>query len=124
MLPLLKHTSGKKEHSIKWTIESLVELFKLREEESKEVSPSGQQYSFDNYVDWARTHLKKPGLFESTRRSFFRITDLGLDVLSKSPKEINVKFLEKFLQFIKFRHLRREKIEEEQKEESEQTPQE
>lgn len=58
------------------------------------------------------------------RRSFFRITDLGLDVLSKHPKEINVKFLEQFPQFIEFRNLRRERIEEEQKEESEQTPQE
>lgn len=124
MLPLLKFTSDKKEHSIREVIESLADLFKLSEEEKKEVLPSGQQYVFDNRVGWAKTYLKKAGLLESTRRSFFRITDLGLDVLSKNPKEINVKFLEQFPQFIEFRNLRREKIEEEQKEESEQTPQE
>ncbi len=124
MLLLLKFASDKKEHAIRETIDSLADLFKLSEEERKEVLPSGQQYVFDNRVGWARTYLKKAGLLESTRRSFFRITDLGLDVLSKNPKEINVKFLEQFPQFIEFRNLRREKIEEEQKEESEQTPQE
>jgi len=124
MLPLLRFASDKKEHSIREAIESLADLFKLSEEEKKEVLPSGQQYVFDNRVGWARTYLKKAGLLESTRRSFFRITDLGLDVLSRHPKEINVKFLEQFPQFIEFRNVRREKIEEEQKEGSEQTPQE
>lgn len=124
MLPLLRFASDKKEHSIREAIESLADLFKLSEEEKKEVLPSGQQYVFDNRVGWAKTYLKKAGLLESSRRSFFRITDLGLDVLSRHPKEINVKFLEQFPQFIEFRNVRREKIEEEQKEESEQTPQE
>lgn len=124
MLPLLKFTSDKKEHSIREVIEYLANLFKLNEQERKEFLPSGQQYVFDNRVGWARTYLKKAGLLESTRRSFFRITDLGLDVLSKNPQEINVKFLEQFPQFVEFRNLRREKEEERQEEGLEQTPQE
>jgi restriction system protein len=125
MLPLLKYASDKKEHSIRETIEYLSNLFKLTEQERKELLPSGQQYVFDNRVGWARTYLKKAGLLESTKRSFFKITDLGLDVLKKNPQEINVKFLEQFPQFIEFRNLRREKGEEQQKEEElEQTPQE
>jgi restriction system protein len=98
-------------------------FFKLTEQERKEVLPSGQQYVFDNRVGWAKTFLKKAGLLESTKRSFFKITDLGVDVLKKNPQEINVKFLEQFPQFIEFRNLRREKGEEQQKEEElEQTP--
>jgi restriction system protein len=125
MLPLLKYASDKKEHSIRETIEYLANLFKLTEQERKELLPSGQQYVFDNRVGWSRTYLKKAGLLESTKRSFFKITDLGLDVLSKNPQEINVKFLEQFPQFIEFRNLRREKGEEQQKEEElKQTPQE
>jgi len=50
---------------------------------------------------------------------------LGLDVLQKNPKEINVKFLEQFPQFIEFRNLRKEKGEEVKEEENlTQTPQE
>ncbi len=37
MLPLLKYASDKKEHSIREVIESLANLFKLSEEERKEV---------------------------------------------------------------------------------------
>ena len=124
MLPLLKFAGDKQEHSIREAIDHIADIFKLSEQERKEVVPSGQQYIFDNRVGWARTYLKKAGLLESIRRSFFRITDLGLDVLTKNPQEINIKFLEQFPQFVEFRNLRREKDEEEQKEELEQTPQE
>ncbi|MCL6523703.1 MAG: restriction endonuclease [Thermoflavifilum sp.] len=129
MLPLLKFASDKKEHSMREAIEDLADSFKLSEEEKKEVLPSGQQYVFDNRVAWARTYLKKAGLLESTRRSFFKITDLGLNVLSKNPKKIDVEFLKQFPQFIEFLNSRREKTEEEEEEEeekkeSEKTPEE
>lgn len=113
MLPLLKFAGDKKEHSIREAIEYIANAFNLSEEEKKEVLPSGQQYIIDNRVGWARTYLKKAGLLESTKRSYFKITDLGLDVLQKNPKEINVKFLAQFPQFSEFRNLRKEKGEEE-----------
>jgi len=125
MLPLLKFAGDKKEHSIREAIEHIANLFNLSEEEQREVLPSGQQYIIDNRVGWARTYLKKAGLLESTKRSYFKITDLGLEVLQKNPKEINVKFLEQFPQFIEFRNLRKERGEEEREEENlTQTPQE
>ncbi len=123
MLPLLKFVGDKKEHSIREAIEYIAKIFNLSEEEKKEVLPSGQQYIIDNRVGWARTYLKKAGLLESTKRSYFKITNLGLEVLQKNPKEINVKFLEQFPQFIEFRNLRKEE-EEEEEENLTQTPQE
>ena len=49
---------------------------------------------------------KKAGLVESTKRSYFKITELGLEILKKNPTEINIKFLEQFPQFIEFRKKR------------------
>jgi restriction system protein len=81
MLPLLKIAGDDKEHSIRDTIEKISSMFKLTEDERKRVLPSGQQYIIDNRVGWARTYLKKAGLLDSTRRSYFKITKLGLEVL-------------------------------------------
>jgi restriction system protein len=78
MLPLLKFAGDKKEHSIREAIEHIANIFNLSEEERREVLSSGQQYIIDNRVSWARTFLKKAGLLESTKRSYFKITDLGL----------------------------------------------
>jgi restriction system protein len=127
MLPLLKLAGDKQEHTIRGAIDHIAETFKLTESDKKEVLPSGQQYIIDNRVGWARTYLKKAGLLESTKRAYFKITDLGLEVLKKNPNEINVKFLEQFPLFIEFRNIKKEKDNhEEQPEESNstQTPQE
>jgi restriction system protein len=90
MLPLLKFAGDKKEHSIREAIEHIANIFNLSEEERREVLPSGQQYIIDNRVGWARTFLKKAGLLESTKRSYFKITDLGL--LERWPRGLRQRF--------------------------------
>jgi len=128
MLPLLKLAGDKKEHSIREAIDHIADLFKLSEGERKEVLPSGRSYIIDNRVGWARTYLKKAGLLEDTRRSYFTITNKGSEVLAQSPKEINVKFLQQFPQFMEFRKRKDDEEETEQErviqEETTQTPQE
>src|SRR3989338_780233 len=127
MLPLLKMAEDEQEHSIREAIDGIADLFKLSEQERKELLPSGQQYIVDNRVGWARTYLKKAGLLESPRRSYFRITDLGRDVLKKNPPRIDVKFLEQFPLFIEFRNTKKERGEHEEQEaesSSSKTPQE
>ena len=102
-------------------------MFKLSEAERKEVLPSGRSYIIDNRVGWARTYLKKAGLLEDTRRSHFRITDTGAEVLAKSPTEINIKFLQQFPEFNEFRKKKDDGEEEQEQviqEETSQTPQE
>ena len=103
MLPLLKFASDQKEHSLREAVDRLGSKFELTDEEMREMLPSGQQAVFVNRMGWARTYLKQAGLIEPTRRGYFRITERGLDVLSKNPEKINVKFLEQFEEFRDFR---------------------
>ena len=126
MLPLLKFAGDKKEHSIREAIDHIADSFKLSEGERKEVLPSGRSYIIDNRVGWARTYLKKAGLLEDTRRSFFQITEKGTGVLAKSPTEINIKFLQNFPEFNEFRKRKEDGEEQEHviQEETSQTPQE
>lgn len=109
MLPLLKFLGDKKEHSLREAIEYLADEFNLSEEERKELLPSGQQYTFDNRVGWARTYMKEAGLVESTKRAYFRISDRGIQVLKEKPDAVNVKYLEQFPEFIEFRKRKKDK---------------
>ncbi len=128
MLPLLQFAGDKQEHSIRDAIEHIADLFELSEEDRRELLPRGQGDIIGNRTGWARTYLKKAGLLESPRRGYFKISDLGLEVLRKKPSKINVKFLEQFPQFIEFRTIHKEKNNEKEAEEigfgSTQTPQE
>ena len=112
MLPLLKYAGDKNEHHIRDAIEQLAKAFGLKEEERKEVVPSGQQLTFDNRVSWAKTYLKKAGLVESTRRGYFRITERGVSVLEDRPDKINMKYLERYPEFTEFRNSSKSVIEE------------
>lgn len=103
MLPLLKALGDGEEHGLHEVIKTLADQFELTDEERRELLPSGRQAKFDNRVAWARTYMKKAGLLESTGRGKFRINDRGLAVLRENPREINVKFLEQFPEFLEFR---------------------
>ncbi|KPJ50536.1 restriction endonuclease [candidate division TA06 bacterium DG_26] len=102
MLPLLKYAGDSKEHHIRDAIETLGEVFKLTEQEQKELLPSGQG-TFDNRVAWAKTYLTKAGLLRSTKRGHFRITERGTGVLENPPDAVNIKFLSQYPEFIEFR---------------------
>lgn len=108
MLPLLKFLGDEKEHSLRDTIEHLVNEFNLNEVERKELLPSGQQARFDNRLSWARTYLKKAGLIESAKEGYFRITKRGLDILKENPERINMKYLERYSEFVEFRKGKKE----------------
>lgn len=109
MLPLLKFLADGEEHSLREATEKLSEVFELTEDEKKKLLPSGGQFVFSNRVGWARTYMKKAGLIESTRRGYFKISQKGLETLKQNPSEINVKFLEQYPEFIKFREAGRGK---------------
>lgn len=102
MLPLLKVLEDRQEHTLRELIETLSEQFNLTNEEQKELLPSGKQARFDNRVGWARTHLKKAGLLESTGRGRFWITQQGLELLITNPQDITSKTLEKYPGYLEF----------------------
>ncbi|MCZ7385600.1 MAG: restriction endonuclease [Candidatus Methanoperedens sp.] len=128
MLPLLKFAEDKKEHSIREAIDYISKLFSLSEEEKRILLPSGQQPIINNRTGWARTYLKKARLLETTKRSFFKITDKGVEVLKKNPQEIDRKYLEQFPDFLEFITLKRSEIEnpdlEKEQQLNQQTPEE
>lgn len=103
MLPLLRYAADEQEHSVREAVEELADQFHLTAEERKELLPSGRQATFDNRVGWARTYMKKAGRLESPRRSYFRITNRGLQALKTNPEAINNKFLEQYPEFREFK---------------------
>lgn len=125
MLPLLKFASDRNEHSLQEAIEILAKEFHLTEDEKMELLPSGSQARFSNRVAWARSYFKQALLVENTRRSYFKITQRGLDLLSKNPTYINKKTLEQYSEFLSFQNIKREIESDKSSEEVEnQTPEE
>ncbi len=112
MLPLLRYSSDGEEHQLKDAVQRLAQEFKLTESELNEFLPSGQQPVFINRIGWARTYLKKAGLLLTPRRGYFQITARGRAVLQESPREINVKFLERFPEFLDFKTARKDAVDE------------
>ncbi|MEH1871739.1 restriction endonuclease [Nostoc sp.] len=103
MLPLLKYAVDGREHSMREAIGALADQFNLSEDERKELLPSGQQPLFDNRVGWARTYLKKAGLLAAPKRGYFEITEQGINVTRQPLREIDVRFLNQFPDFINFK---------------------
>jgi restriction system protein len=111
MLPLMKLTNDKKEHSLKDATAALAKEFNLSEAELVEMLPSARKTRFYDRVGWAGTYLRKAGLLDSHRRGWFQITQRGLDVLKNPPERITVNFLEQFDEFVQFRERREKNIE-------------
>jgi restriction system protein len=109
MLPLLRFLGDGKEHSQVESVDAVSSEFRLTADERQQLLPSGTSTVIHNRVGWARTYMKKAGLLETTRRGFFRISSRGEEVLKAKPNRIDVKFLERFPEFVEFRELRREK---------------
>lgn len=78
-LKFLQYASDQQEHSLRETINHLIDEFGFTEEEQKQLLPSGNQTYIENRIGWARTYLNKAGLIEYTRRGHFKITNRGLD---------------------------------------------
>jgi restriction system protein len=125
MLPFLKIAGDGYEHNFGDVIETLAEQIGLTEDDRKEMLPSGQP-RFENRVGWARTHLKKAALLESTGRGKFHITQRGIDVLKSKVHSIDIKFLSQFPEFQEFRNQSRQasRQTEEKPTEPDQTPEE
>ena len=108
MLPLLSFAGDDAEHQLKEAVQYFAQKFNLTNDEVNEFLPSGQQPVLINRIGWARTYLKKAGLLATPRRGYFQITARGHGVLKEKPQGINVKYLERFPEFLEFRTTKRE----------------
>ena len=103
MLPLLQFASDQQEKSLREAVAAISDKFNLLDEERVKRIPSGGQTTIMNRVGWAATYLRKAELLELTRRGYFKITRLGLDVLKNSPTRIDLNFLSKYEGIQQFR---------------------
>jgi restriction system protein len=99
MLPLLKILQDRKEHALRDIISEISDQFTLTEEERVQLLPSANQTMISNRVGWARTYLKKANLLETPKRAVLKITDDGVNILSKNLPRIDVKFLQTLPKF-------------------------
>jgi restriction system protein len=109
MLPLPRHCSDGAMHSKADTVPALAAEFGLSELELAELLPTGRQGRFDNRVGWAKSYLKQAGLLEITGRGVFRITARGKSVLAEKPSRIDMKYLERYPEYLAFRAAQKEK---------------
>jgi restriction system protein len=103
MLPLLRIAGDGKEHVLAEARAQLAAEFKLTRAEQDELLPSGRQSRFANRVAWAKVHLEQGGLLLSPRRGHFLISDRGRQVLKAPPPRIDIKFLDRYPEFVEFR---------------------
>lgn len=102
-LPLLRLASDGQVHVLASTRKQLAQHFGLTEAEEEELLPSGRQSRFANRVAWAKVYLQRAGLLSSPDRGQFQITARGREVLSTPPSVIDIKYLERFPEFLAFR---------------------
>ncbi len=82
----------------------MADFFKLSNEDTMEMTPSGHIKTYQNRIGWTLTYLKNAGLISSPSRAVFAITDRGLGVLEKKPKKLGISDLRKYESFTKFHY--------------------
>lgn len=103
MLPILQILKNGNVYTFSEVADELVRGFDLAEDDLRETLPSGRQTKFANRFSWARIYLREAGLIEINERKALRITTEGLQVLTRNPARVDIKFLGQFPKFIEFR---------------------
>lgn len=93
MLPVLKSFSGGRETPISEVRARVATAEGLTPEDVRELLPSGRQQVFTNRIAWALSHMSHAGLIEKVRRSIYRITKEGEQLLAQAPPRIDLKVL-------------------------------
>lgn len=105
MLPVLKVLADQKGHAVRDIVATLADEFALSEDERRQRLQSGA-FTMGNRVAWARVYLGKAGLLETVRRGVLRITPGGSAVLGEAPARLDVRYLERFPEFVAFKNTR------------------
>lgn len=103
MLPFLKLIPDGKEYSNKILESKLANQFDLTHEQVNELLPSKNQKKFYNRISWVAAYFKMASIIKTTKRGFFKITPLGMEILNKQPQKIDLKFIKQLPSFIEFK---------------------
>jgi restriction system protein len=103
MSPLLEVAADRQPHRVREIADQVATKVSLPEHLRGETLPDGRN-KLIHRLEWARTYLKKAGLLEYPSRGVFRITERGLTALKESPGGINNRFLQRFPEFLEFKH--------------------
>ena len=103
MLPMLKFASDGKEHTMQEARDGLAKALGLSQSDLDERLPSGRQTTFANRIAWAKVYLAQAGILESPKRGKFHISERGRQILSEGLGRIDIKYLERFVEFQEFR---------------------
>jgi restriction system protein len=101
MLPLLKR-GALSETRILDAEKQLADELGLTQEERGQLLPSGKQRVLHNRAHWAKFFLMKAGLVSFPRRGAFVATDIGRQLLAKTPSQIDLELLKKYPSFVEF----------------------
>ncbi len=93
MLPILKNFKDSKEHHVQEIRDLISKEFNLTDEDINLLLPSGSSKLFHNRVAWSIAHLKMAELIESPKRSFYKITNSGTNILEKNLERIDLNLL-------------------------------
>ncbi len=94
MLPLLKKLEDEKIYDSEMLRKTVVDHFKITNDEKNIRTPNGKQLLYYNRIAWSISYLKTGGLIQSPERGKYKITDLGKKILKNPPDKITKKFLE------------------------------
>jgi restriction system protein len=103
MRPVLAALDDGQDHQVAELRAALATTFALTEQDLTEMLPSGRTRTFNNRVGWAVTYLYRAGLLSRPRRSVYRITDRGREVLSSHSQRVDITVLDNFEEFRTFR---------------------
>jgi restriction system protein len=103
MRPVLALMDDGGEWSASAIRDAIAHEFELTAEDLEERVPSGRDTTFRNRVGWALTYLYRAGLTERPRRSVYKITPRGRDVLVRHPDRVDNAVLDLFQEFKDFR---------------------
>ncbi len=92
MAPTLRVLSDGEIQRGRNVVERAVTLLGLTDEQRKITIPSGQE-QWNNRGNWALSYLTRAGALERTSRAHYRITDIGLQLLTEHPDGVTERHL-------------------------------
>jgi restriction system protein len=106
--PLLEFAADGKEHSLTEARTFLSTTLNLSKEDLSELLPSGIQTRFHNRAAWAKSYFIQAGVLVATKRSCFKITQRGLDLLKQGHPRIDNKVLSQYPEFLELHNSSRQ----------------